>query len=45
MQVRAVPRLHITGEALDVDGPCGGFNLHWAFATGILAGSHAAAGR
>ena len=45
MQVRAVPRLHITGEALDVDGPCGGFNLHWAFATGILAGGHAAAGR
>ncbi len=31
--------LFITGEALDVDGPCGGYNLHWAFATGMLAAS------
>ncbi len=26
------------GEALDVDGPCGGFNLHWAWTSGIAAG-------
>lgn len=38
----AVPGLHVVGEALDVDGPCGGYNLHWAFASGILAGRHAA---
>ncbi|WP_165252542.1 FAD-dependent oxidoreductase [Adlercreutzia sp. ZJ304] len=38
MQVRDVRKLHITGEAIDVDGPCGGYNLHWAFASGILAG-------
>ena len=30
------------GEAFDVDGPCGGYNLHWAWASGMLAG-HAAA--
>lgn len=45
MQVRAVPRLFLTGEALDVDGPCGGYNLHWAFATGIVAGDAAAGAR
>lgn len=35
--------LYITGELLDVDGICGGYNLQWAWATGILAGR--AAGR
>lgn len=30
------------GEALDVDGPCGGFNLHWAWASGMVAGISAA---
>lgn len=34
----AQPGLHVVGEALDVDGPCGGYNLHWAFATGLMAG-------
>lgn len=33
--------LYITGELLDVDGICGGYNLHWAWATGCLAGNHA----
>lgn len=33
------PGLYVLGEALDVDGPCGGYNLHWAWATGLLAGS------
>lgn len=23
--------LYFAGEILDVDGECGGFNLHWAF--------------
>ena len=32
------PRLHVVGEALNVDGDCGGYNLLFAFATGILAG-------
>lgn len=35
---RVVPSFYITGEALDVDGPCGGFNLDWAWTSGIVAG-------
>ena len=40
--VPSAPRLHIVGEALDVDAPCGGYNLHWAWASGMLAGYRAA---
>ena len=40
---RLVAGLHFAGEVLDLDGPCGGFNLQWAFASGFLAGSSAAA--
>ena len=43
MQARTMPGLYGAGEALDVDGPCGGFNLHWAWASGLLAGRSAAA--
>lgn len=35
-------KLYITGELLDVDGICGGYNLQWAWATGYLAGTAAA---
>jgi len=42
MESRIVPGLYACGEALDVDGGCGGFNLHWAWASGISAGSSAA---
>ena len=31
--------LYIIGEALDVDGVCGGYNLHFAFSSGIIAGN------
>ena len=37
-----VPGLFVTGEAIDVDAPCGGFNLHWAWSSGMLAGRAAA---
>lgn len=30
--------LYITGELLDVDGTCGGYNLQWAFTSGYIAG-------
>lgn len=30
--------LYITGEALNIDGACGGYNLAFAFTSGILAG-------
>lgn len=29
--------LYLAGELLDVDGPCGGYNLHFAFASGLTA--------
>ena len=35
---RLRPRLHFAGEILDLDGPTGGWNLHWAFCSGHLAG-------
>jgi predicted Rossmann fold flavoprotein len=36
--------LYFAGEVVDLDGPCGGFNLQWAFSSGRLAGT-AAGGR
>ena len=38
MESRVRPGLYICGEALDVFGPIGGYNFHWAWATGKLAG-------
>lgn len=38
MESKIVPGLFITGEILNVDGDCGGHNLYFAFATGLLAG-------
>ncbi len=35
-------KLYACGEVLDVDGDCGGFNLLWAFSSGILCGREAA---
>lgn len=43
MQSRLVPGLYVAGEAIDVDALTGGFNLHIAFATGLVAGRAAAA--
>ncbi len=37
------PGLFAAGETLSVDGRCGGFNLHWAWASGMAAGAAAAA--
>lgn len=31
------PGLYLAGEILDVTGDCGGFNLHWAWCSGITA--------
>jgi predicted Rossmann fold flavoprotein len=41
-QSRLIPGLYLVGETLDVVGPCGGFNLHFAFGSGCLAGRHLA---
>ena len=37
MQSRLFDGLYLTGELLDVDGPCGGYNLHFAFASALTA--------
>ena len=38
MESKLVKDLYITGELLDCDGDCGGYNLTWAWITGIIAG-------
>lgn len=38
MESMKVTNLYITGELLDIEGKCGGYNLQWAWATGWLAG-------
>ena len=43
LESRVCPGLYLAGEVLDVDGPCGGYNLQWAWASGAVAGSNAAA--
>lgn len=39
---RSRPGLFACGEALDVDADCGGFNLAWAWKSGMVAGAAAA---
>ena len=39
---KQIPGLYFAGEMLNVTGPCGGYNLHWCFASGLLAGQSAA---
>lgn len=38
MQSRLCKGLYAAGEVLNVDGFCGGYNLQWAWSSGILAG-------
>lgn len=38
MEVKKVPRLYFIGEVVDVTGELGGYNLHWAWASGFAAG-------
>lgn len=38
LESKLVPNVHFAGEILDVDGICGGYNLHFAWATGYLVG-------
>ena len=40
-QFKGCPGLYFVGETLDCAGSCGGFNLHWAFGSGIAAGRDA----
>ena len=38
LESRLCPGLFATGEVLDIDGDCGGYNLQWAWSSGRLAG-------
>lgn len=42
MESKLWSQLYFAGEVTDVDGICGGYNLHWAWATGHIAGVHSA---
>ena len=37
MESKLCKGLYFAGEIIDVDAGCGGFNLQWAFASGLLA--------
>lgn len=39
MESKLVKNLYCCGEALNVDGDCGGYNLQWAWSSGRLAGA------
>lgn len=41
LESKIVKDLYFTGEVLDVDGLCGGYNLQWAWSSGYIAASHA----
>lgn len=41
LESKLVKGLYLTGEVLDIDGACGGFNLQWAWSSGFVAGKHA----
>jgi predicted Rossmann fold flavoprotein len=38
MESKLLKKLFLTGEIVDVDGTCGGYNLQWAWSSGYLAG-------
>ena len=42
MESKLVKGVFFAGEMLDVDADCGGYNLHWAWASGKRAGEMAA---
>lgn len=45
LESRLVPGLYFAGELLNFDGKCGGYNLQWAWSSGLIAGKSAAAAK
>ncbi len=41
MESKLEKGLYFCGEVIDVDGRCGGFNLQWAWTSGMIAGRNA----
>lgn len=35
LELKKLPNIYLCGEILDVDGMCGGYNLHFAFASAV----------
>lgn len=42
LESELIKGLYFTGEVVDVDGKCGGYNLQWAWSSGYIAGRNAA---
>lgn len=40
MESKKIKGLYFTGEVIDVTGQLGGYNLHWAWASGFVAGQY-----
>ena len=38
MESKIIEGIYFAGEFINLDGPCGGFNLQWAFSSGYLVG-------
>jgi len=38
LESKKMKGLYFCGELMNLDGPCGGYNLQWSFASGYLAG-------
>lgn len=38
MESKIISGLYFCGEVMNLDGPCGGYNLQWSFASGFIAG-------
>jgi predicted Rossmann fold flavoprotein len=38
MMSKIIPHLYFCGEIVDIDGPCGGYNLQWSFSSGYQCG-------
>lgn len=43
MESKTTKGLYLSGELIDVDGTCGGYNLQWAWSSGYIAGTSAGA--
>jgi len=40
MESKLIKGLYFAGEIVDIDGPCGGYNLQWSFSSGYLVGQN-----
>ena len=40
LQSKSIKNLYFTGEIIDVDGICGGYNLQWAWTSGKIVGEN-----